>query len=94
MFVLTPRCFAVTLFLDNNDLQGSVQPVCDARPPMLTQLLADCNVQCDCCTECCAPGGDLECNNWEDTFRISVEQERDDFVFSEDLIFNAGDNQE
>lgn len=82
----------ITLFVDNNDLTGSLEPVCSAQPMQLTQMLGDCTVSCSCCEECCNPGDD-DCNNWDETFRVSIEEERDNFVFSEDLIFNTGDQE-
>jgi Leucine-rich repeat (LRR) protein len=95
MFVL---CFSVfsfvttaTMFLDNNELTGSLEPVCQASPKDLAFFSADCSeVSCNCCKPCCT---DAQCNNSDKLERITT-MNRNHFLLSENLIFHdVGSNE-
>jgi hypothetical protein len=78
------------MFLDNNDFEGSLQPVCEADPERLSFLVADCGkeVTCPCCSTCCTDG--TACNIPSTTLeRRTTTDKHTELVFSEDVIFKS-----
>jgi hypothetical protein len=69
-------------------LKGSLNEVCLAGLDGLFNMFADCAVECSCCAACCKPDEE-GCNDWVTTFRLSDTQDRSQFLFSEDKIFDA-----
>lgn len=62
-------CSTETLFLDNNSLKGSMEPICEGAADGLEFLSADTTVE-DCDRNCCdsyCTGADDSCNQPDDT---------------------------
>lgn len=89
------------LALDHNRLTGSASVICshgtqsDNKFKDLKVMIADCgkngNLTCECCGECC-PVDDDKCNPGGilanlDTHLTEVGYRREEFVFSEDIVF-------
>ena len=94
------------LLLDQNDITGGANHICESEPDNLKVFSTDCpaEIECKCCkTYCCGDSytGDkrestcydnteLVANfdlDWVMSFSNDAGYERDDFVFSENLIF-------
>ena len=87
-FFFSSSFLSVTLFLQNNELDGSLNPVCAAEPEHLTFLIADCDseVECDCCESCCV-STDLQCANNDGIMdTLNEKPSRDNYLFSENII--------
>ena len=94
---LTPlssfHTISVSLFLQHNEMTGTLDPVCAAQPDKLAFFVSDCDetdVTCECCTECCS-SIDTACSN--DPGRMDTLNEqpsRNFYLFSEDIIFVDG----
>ena len=80
-------------------MTGDVQFICDNDLLNLTYFVADCgeydgNITCDCCTFCCKEvenekgcnAGDL-LDNENLNFQTVREYHREQFVFSENIVF-------
>jgi hypothetical protein len=76
------------IFIDTNRMTGDMSPIC-VDGPDISLASADCKgeVLCNCCDICCAPD-DANCNIQELMGNIDDGYSRDQFVFSEDLVFN------
>jgi len=77
---------------DKNDLKGNAAPICmenGGKPPNLQLMAADCpsEIECGCCDICC-DDSEADCNGLELIANIDEGYARDDYVFSEDLIFH------
>ena len=77
--------------IDNNDLKGFAAPICrdNGMPPNLQMMTADCpnEVECECCDMCCEDS-DKDCNGLDLMANIDEGYTRDEYVFSENLIFH------
>jgi hypothetical protein len=78
------------LMLDKNSLTGSDSAICgDNRQTSLAYLTGDCDeITCECCTKCCNDD-DPGCNALVLPANLDGGYSRDQYVFSEDLIFNT-----
>jgi hypothetical protein len=77
--------------MDTNRMTGGYSPIC-VNGPDISLMSGDCKgesreVNCECCVICCAPD-EANCNVQELQANIDDGYSRDQFVFSEDLIFN------
>jgi hypothetical protein len=74
--------------MDTNRMTGGSSPLC-VNGPDISLMSADCKgeVACACCVICCAPD-ETNCNTQELQANIDDGYSRDQFIFSEDLIFN------
>lgn len=100
------------ILLDNNNITGGAAHVCGPDGPAGPSVMsADCckegnddctataELECECCTLCCADKAsscyndqDLLSNldlEWEHTFSVNTGYIRDSFVFSENIIFEV-----
>lgn len=80
------------LYIDNNSfdddkLVGSLESVCDAEPEGLYSMIANCDIECTCCSACCNDD-DVDCNNWDESLRLSDAADREQVLFQEDKIFD------
>jgi hypothetical protein len=80
------------IFIDTNRMTGNMSPIC-LNGPDISLASADCEgeVDCGCCQICCAPN-DANCNSQELMGNIDDGYSREQFIFSEDLIFNANED--
>ena len=85
------------LLLHDNDLEGNVDPICKGNKTSLEVATSQCGgpdppIVCSCCTKCCEKG-QVDCIKGDllATFDLTYENyyERDEFVFSEDLVFKV-----
>jgi hypothetical protein len=86
------------LLLDDNDIHGGAQHVCDDKNALPTVMAADCpnEYECECCTYCCSSKqicyGEINILqnidiDFDHTFSIDRDYARDQFIFSENIIF-------
>lgn len=75
--------------LDQNDLTGDDGAICgNNKPENFNYFVGDCDeFTCDCCTKCCSDNNP-NCNNLEMAINFDSGYERDQYVFSEDLLFD------
>ena len=81
------------LRLDDNQLEGNAQPVCNDVPPNLDIFTSDCGegaFDCKCCTNCCA-GENNQCDTGAELPENDISWKhgypKNQAIFSEDLIF-------
>lgn len=77
--------------MDHNNITGNVGEIClDGDTSHLKMFIADCNVECPCCTEgkCCAEFDDA-CNKEELLTKFRKEYIRVEFIFNENVVLNT-----
>lgn len=74
--------------LDNNRIEGDDSAICNnpSGPQYIAYMVADCNeITCDCCTLCCS---NPTCNNADLVANLDDSYTRNQYVFSEDVVFD------
>lgn len=80
---------------DNNGFEGTVGDMCTEGVGQVSidKFITDCVVECECCSSCCE-ASDTTCNTEVLVANVKSGYERDQFVFSEDVIYNSNSEPE